>query len=157
MSEPMTRYPFSRVVLGCVQVLGWVIGGAAVVGGIAGLKAGDMHGVGLIVTGVFGAAVNHAVMAMGQALFDLVDLQSEARTPPKVAPRPGPAPEPVAPVTFTHEPSAPRPRPETLLEQEPAPTAPQAFTVRGELPKVKPLDESDLARLERAARTKRDQ
>lgn len=152
--EPMSRYPFSRLVLGCVQALGWVIGAGLAIAGAAEMRTGSLHGGVLILSGLFGAGCVHAIMAMGSALFDLVDLagQPKGRGP---APTPTPATPTAEPPPVTPPAAVPRPRPETLLEQEATPAPIPALVVSGDLPASKPLDEQDLARLERAAQDRR--
>jgi hypothetical protein len=73
----MSAYPNSRIILRIVQVLGWIVASIVVALGAAHLMGKDPFGVGLILYAIFGAALNHALMAIGMAIFDLVDTQRE--------------------------------------------------------------------------------
>jgi hypothetical protein len=76
-----SEYGLSRLVLRVAQILGWI--GAIVVIAMGALTMILREFpwepcVVVIFSGLVGGAFNHAVMAIGLAIFDLVDKQTEA-------------------------------------------------------------------------------
>lgn len=77
----MQPYPISRVILQLVQVLGWLSALAGIGLGLWAIKQGDKTG-GLVLAlgGLLSGGVTHALMAIGLAIFDLVEKQTEANS-----------------------------------------------------------------------------
>lgn len=151
MSALMTRYRLTRSVLGIASAVAFVTGILCVLFAVAEMS---------LLFGLIAVVVTlliEGACGVGLAVLDLVDDRLAADRsrfqPPTPTQKPTPpAPEPLPATSFDH---APRPKAETLLEVE-APTAPSpALVVSGDLPASKPLDEQDLARLERAAQDRR--
>lgn len=148
----MQPYRASRVILGIVQVIGWVVAAVGVLGGIAAVSQKDGSGVGMMIIAVFAGAFNHAVMAIGLAIFDLVAVQRdqlvesheikqsmrEILTRRRGQSR---APNEDAPTLPTTARPGVQVIPEPVIESQP-------LTVGGDVPRSRTLNESDLARLE---------
>jgi hypothetical protein len=153
------NYPLTRSILRFVQALGWVLGFLAICISFADIKRfGVGQFVGLAVTVLFAAALNHAMCALGLAFLDLVERY--------LAKNPWPSPMterkrmmddggPPPPVAIDIRTAAPIPPPvhqpakktDLLEDHEPTPAVP-TLIVSGELPPSRLLGEGDIARLE---------
>lgn len=153
----MNRYRLSRIFLGIAQVVGWVV---AIVFVILGFSTTAVL---LVLAAILMGVLNHAIMAIGLAIFDIAEAQQDQLAADhdqrtllreilgvlklqnrKIDEQATPQQPPQAlPVKIPKDGT-------TLLEaaaQAPAPEF-KPLVVSGELPASKPLTEEDIKRLE---------
>jgi len=73
----MSRYPISRIILSLVQALGWVLAAIGILLGSLQLAHHDKSGIVTMISFLFGGALNHALISIGLAIFDIADNQRE--------------------------------------------------------------------------------
>jgi hypothetical protein len=145
---------------GILQIFGWLAAIAVAMASLEPLAHRAPINIGGLFMAIMGGALNHAIMAIGLAVLDLVDIQMKnANTlidilrkltsqsaqrvklsPPELRNDPPPVSTSVAGVD--------------LLEPEPPIKTPSRLVISGDVKRPRPLNESDLARLEQQHKEK---